>query len=145
MKVSDILAKKGPEVFTVGEDKLLMDASHILVNNKIGVLLVLNNGGKIVGVISERDLVRVANQYPDSWHDQLVKEHMTQKVIVCESEDEIDYVESIMTNNKIRHLPVLNKKVLVGLISIGDIVKAQLGKTRTENKYMMDYISGQFK
>lgn len=145
MKASEILKVKGPEVFTIGEDKSLFSATDLMVNNRIGMLLVLNSEAKMAGVLSERDVVRVAHNMPDSWQNQQVKEHMTKKVIVCEADDELDYVENIMTNNHIRHLPVLSNKRLIGLISIGDIVKAQLNEKRTENKYLMDYISGNVK
>jgi CBS domain-containing protein len=145
MKASEILKVKGPEVITIGEDKTLFNATEIMVNNRIGMLLVLNSEAKMAGVLSERDIVRIAHKMPDSWHTQSVKDHMTKKVIVCEADDDLEYVENIMTNNHIRHLPVLSNKILIGLISIGDIVKAQLHQNRTENKYLMDYISGNVK
>ncbi|TAL67152.1 MAG: CBS domain-containing protein [Bacteroidetes bacterium] len=145
MKVRDILKTKGPEVFTIGEEKTLTDAISILVNNKIGVLLVLNNEAKIMGILSERDIIKEAHNNPgDCWKSK-VGDVMTKKVIVVEAEDEIDYVETVMTENRIRHLPVVHNKVLVGLISIGDIVKIQLSSTRYDNKYLMDYISGAVK
>jgi len=145
MKVRDILKTKGPEVFTIGEEKALSEAISILVNNKIGVLLVLNNEAKIMGILSERDIVKEAHNKPETCWKSKVCDVMTKKVIVVEAEDEIDYVESVMTSNRIRHLPVVNNKVLVGLISIGDIVKIQLSSTRYDNKYLMDYISGSVK
>ncbi len=69
---------------------------------------------------------------------------MTRKIIFVESKDEIEYVESIMTGNHIRHVPVLENKVLVGLISIGDIVKSLLSEVKFQNKYLQDYISGNY-
>ena len=145
MKVRDILKTKGPEVLTIGEEKSLKDAISILVNNKIGVLLVLNNEAKIMGILSERDIVKEAYNKPEGYSSSKVRDVMTKKVIVVEADDELDYVESVMTENRIRHLPVVNNKVLVGLISIGDIVKSQLTSTRIDNKYLMDYISGAVK
>ena len=145
MKVSDILKTKGPEVYTIGEEKSIAEAVKVLVNNRIGVLLVLNSGAKIIGIISERDIILLLPENQDDWNSKPVKDVMTQNVIVVESDDEVDYVESIMTNNHIRHLPVLKDKVLVGLVSIGDIVKSQLKSSRSESKYMMDYISGNVK
>ncbi len=145
MKVSDILKVKGPEVFTIGEEKLLSEAVSTLVNNKIGVLLVLDSGAKIVGILSERDIIKELYKNPENFWKSKVKNVMTKKVIVVEAADDIDYVESIMTSNRIRHLPVVKNKVLVGLISIGDIVKTLLSESRYENKYLMDYISGSFK
>ena len=142
MKVKHILKNKGPEVFTIGEDKTIYDALRILVNNNIGVLLVLNSAAKIVGIFSERDMIKEVYNNPEGFKDKLVKECMTEKIIFVEPEDEMDYVESIMTENHIRHLPILDNNVLVGLISIGDIVKSQLSNTQFENKYLKDYISG---
>ena len=142
MKVSDILKNKGTEVFTIGEDKHLSEALKILVKNKIGVLLVLNSESQISGILSERDILRACYEHPADYINLQVKEFMTLKVIIAEPEDSLDYVERIMTANKCRHLPVISNQVLTGLISIGDLVKAELTESRHENKYLKDYISG---
>lgn len=142
MKVKDILKQKGPEVFTIGEEKTLADAVKILSANNIGVLLVLNSEAKIVGIISERDIIRTLAKDPQNCLSTKVKDVMTQQVIVVEPEDDLEYVEKVMTVNRCRHVPVINNKVLVGLISIGDIVKSMLKESEIENKYLRDYISG---
>lgn len=142
MKVRDILKNKGPEVFTIGEEKLLRDAVDILARNNIGVLIVISSEGKIDGIISERDILKACSNNPDNFLNLQVKDFMTKKLLIAEPDDEIDYVQKIMTENRIRHLPVLNNKILVGLISIGDVVKAQLSDKMYENKYLLDYISG---
>jgi CBS domain-containing protein len=142
MKVKEILKTKGPEVFTVGDNKDLLQAATIMANNKIGVLLVLGSEGKISGILSERDILQESVKDPDNFKTMKVGSAMTKKVLIVEPEDDIEYVESIMTENRVRHLPVLQNKVLVGLISIGDVVKAALSGTRHENKYLLDYISG---
>ncbi len=142
MKVKDILKNKGPEVFTIGEEKFIRNAVEVLVKYNIGALLVLNDSGKIVGIITERDILRESYNNPDNYLNLSINQAMTKKVIVVEPEDDIDYVESIITQNRIRHLPVVSNKILVGLISIGDLVKAQLSEARYENKYLMDYIGG---
>ena len=145
MKVRDILNSKGPEVFTISQDKSLAEAMRTLVNNHVGVLLVLNANGESTGIISERDVLRAANAYPEDFSSKLVRDFMTQKVIVVEPEDELSYVEQVMTENRIRHLPVMSKQKLSGLISIGDVVKSQLKNYSSENKYLIDYISGNVK
>lgn len=142
MKVRDILKWKGPQVFTIGESMTLKNAMDLLANNKIGVLLVLTDDGKISGIISERDIIREASADLERINTKEVGEVMTKQVIVVEPDDDLEYVESIMTQNRIRHLPVLQDKVLVGLISIGDTVKSSLNKARSENKYLLDYIGG---
>ena len=142
MKVSDILIKKGPEVFTIAEDKTLQDALHLLVTNKIGVLIVINHEAKLTGILSERDILNACHNQPVDYRNLSVSDFMTRNVIIVEPDDSVDYVENIMTQNKFRHVPVLKDKVLVGLISIGDIVKILLTETKEENKYLKDYIAG---
>jgi CBS domain-containing protein len=142
MKINDILAGKGNIVYTVTEDELLSNVLKMLVNQRIGVVLVLDSEGKLSGILSERDIIRASYQHPDSYLNSPAKEFMTMNVLIAEPEDNIDYAENIMTNNHCRHLPVIKDQKLVGLISIGDIVKAQLTESREENKYMKDYISG---
>lgn len=144
MKVKDILQTKGPEVFTIGTEKPLRDAVRVLANNNIGSLIVIGNDGRIAGILSERDIIRASNSDPDNFLEFPVHKIMTSKVIVVEPDDEIAYVETVMTNNRIRHLPVLQNKVLVGIISIGDVVKHQLTEMRQANKYLMDYIGGNY-
>jgi CBS domain-containing protein len=145
MKVKDILATKGPQVFTIGENMPLKQAVEYLANNKIGVLLVLSDDGKITGIISERDIIRELSKDFANALEKKVSDAMTKQVIFCEPDDEINYIESVMTNNKIRHLPVLHEKRLVGLISIGDVVKAAHKEMKIENKYLIDYIGGNVK
>lgn len=142
MTIKEVLKNKGPEVFTIGEEKSISDAMKILVNNKIGVLLVLNSEAKIAGILSERDIVREVYKNPVEFGELVIKDMMTTNVIFIEANDNIEYAEQIMTANHIRHLPVLENKVLIGMISIGDIVKSLLTKTQVENKYLQDYISG---
>ncbi len=142
MKVSDILAKKGPEVFTIAEDKTLAEALRLLVTNKIGVLIVIDHKAKLSGIISERDILTACHKQPMDYNNLNVGDFMTRNVIIVEPDDSIDYVESIMTQNRFRHVPVIKDKVLVGLISIGDIVKTLLTETKEENKYLKDYIAG---
>jgi len=144
MIVKDILKTKGPEVITISEEKTIEDALKLLINNNIGVLLVLNNDAKITGILSERDIIKEVYKNPGNFLQTKVKDIMTRKIIFVESKDEIEYVESIMTGNHIRHVPVLENKVLVGLISIGDIVKSLLSEVKFQNKYLQDYISGNY-
>ncbi|MCX7908233.1 MAG: CBS domain-containing protein [Ignavibacteria bacterium] len=142
MKVKDILKQKGPEVFTIGDEKTLADAVKVLAANNIGVLLVLSSEAKIVGIISERDIIRKLASDPEGCLSTKVKDVMTRQVIVVEPEDDLEYVERVMTQNRCRHVPVISNKVLVGLISIGDIVKSMHKETEIENKYLKDYIAG---
>lgn len=145
MKVKDILKVKGPEVITIGDTKMVKDAVKTLVNNKIGVILVLNELGKIVGIISERDIVKSILISTDDFLEIPITQIMTTNIIYAKYDDDIANIESIMTQNRIRHLPVMHNKILVGLISIGDIIKALLSDKDYENKYLHEYIRGEVK
>lgn len=142
MKIKDVLSTKGPEVFTIGSHKTVFEAMDVIIRNKIGSLLVLNQNGKIVGIFSERDALRICFNFKDNFADILVGDAMTKKIIFADADDDVSYVESIMTNNRIRHVPIMKDKVLVGIVSIGDIVKASLSEQKIENKYLMDYFYG---
>lgn len=144
MKVKDILNKKGPEVITIWEEKTIMEALDTLVQNKIGALLVLDEHGKIRGIISERDLLRVFHTRLAEVKQVKIKEAMVKKVIIGDPEDTLEYIENIMTENKIRHVPIIAKKRLVGIISIGDIVKALSSSFKSENRYLRGFIEGTY-
>lgn len=142
MKVKDILKTKGPEVVTIGEEKSVYDAVTALAKNRIGALLVLNASGEIVGILSERDIL--IENHKNYGSQAKVKDIMTKDIIIGDSEDDIDYVENIMTQNRIRHLPIITNERLVGIITIGDIIKSQLKEVRVENRYLHGYIKGKY-
>jgi CBS domain-containing protein len=143
MKVSQILRSKGTAVITARPDATLHDALQTLVSNRVGALVVTTTEGKVVGIITERDLLRVCAARSGEIDDTRVAECMTANLIIGLPQDEVGYVMGIMTNNRIRHLPIMNGERLEGIISIGDVVKAQLEETEFENRYLKDYIQRQ--
>ncbi len=144
MKVKEILKTKGPEVITIGEEKTVLDALASLVKNNIGSLIVINEDGKITGIITERDILKEYNKKEGKLGELIVKDVMTKDLIIGEADDEIESVEVTMTENRIRHLPILSQKRLVGIISIGDVVKGQMQESKVENRYLKDYIEGKY-
>lgn len=142
MVIKDILHNKGPEVFTIGSEKTISQATDILIANQIGSLLVLNEDGKIVGIFSERDALRECHRHEGQCGEMKIRDVMTSKIIFAEAEDDVNYVLGIMTKNRIRHVPVMKEKRLVGIVSIGDLVKNLLQEQQFENKYLLDYIQG---
>jgi CBS domain-containing protein len=144
MKVNDILKIKGPEVITIWEEKSVQDAIDLMVLNKIGALMVINAAGKLTGIITERDVMRAYHAHPDAAGSLAVKGIMTKKVIIGDGDDTLESVESIMTENRVRHLPIIAGKRLVGIISIGDVVKALSKESKIENRYLKDYIEGKY-
>jgi len=144
MKVKDILQEKGADVATIGAEKTVSEAIKSLVEKNIGSLLVLDEKSAIVGIITERDILKECDRRYESLMQTKVKDVMVRNVIVASPEDDIDYVENIMTENRVRHLPIISGQKLEGLISIGDVVKVQRGECKVENRYLKDYISGKY-
>jgi CBS domain-containing protein len=142
MRVKDILANKGGEVATINPTDTVHDAIQALVEHNIGSLVVTASNRTVVGIITERDILRESAQRADRLKITQVSDVMTRDVIIGVPDDGIDYVMSVMTKNRIRHLPVLDESGLVGIVSIGDVVNAHLSKTEFENRMLKDYIHG---
>jgi len=142
MKVKEILEQKGPLVWSIRSKQTLQEAVDILANQHIGVLVVLNVKGDIEGILSERDIIRECHRAGEKFTQMKVQEIMTRRVIVASLEDELDYIMGIMTQNRIRHMPVVEDGKTLGMISIGDVVKAQLHAKEYENHYLKNYMFG---
>jgi len=142
MLLKEILKTKGSKVWSVKTSQTIQDTIEVLVNQKIGAVLVLDESGMFVGIISERDIMRVCHHHRENWAPMKVKEVMTKKVIVGTPDDSVQYIMGIMTQNRVRHIPVVEGGQLAGIVSIGDIVKAQLKDTEYENRYLKEYLYG---
>lgn len=144
MKVRDVLKDKGTEVATIGAEKTICDAVKVLVEKNIGSLIVMDEKGAIAGIITERDVLKQCNQCLESFRDVKIEDAMTKNLIVASPDDDLDYVENIMTENRIRHLPIISNQRVAGMISIGDLVNVLRGECKVENRYLKDYISGKY-
>ena len=142
MKIKEILRRKGATVHTITPDSTVQDAITLLVKHNIGGLIVREKGGGIVGIITERDILRQCASETHDPEGTLVSDAMTKELIIGVPDDDLTYVMGIMTKNRIRHLPVLNGEELEGIISIGDVVNAHLRETEFENRLLKDYIHG---
>ncbi len=142
MRIQDILRRKGTGVVTIGPTATVHQAVKVLNEHNIGSLVVAAENGKIVGIVSERDILREADERSDRLKVTLVGDIMTRDVIIGLPDDDLDYVMGVMTQNRIRHLPVLGGGELVGIVSIGDVVNAHLRQTKFENRMLKDYIHG---
>ncbi len=139
MNLKDILRDKGQEVFTIGPAATLQDVVDLLVQHNCGSALVME-GDRIAGIITERDILRAAAQEGRHLRDCVVNDHMTVDLLIGTPEDPIGKVMGMMTENRVRHLPVVSDERLVGIVSIGDIVKAQHHQLSIENHYLKNYI-----
>lgn len=144
MKVKDILAVKGNRVITVAKDSTVLDAMSIFSANRVGSLLVVDKDNTILGIIGGRDVLMAVINNLDQIKTLTVDKIMTSNLIVGTPEDKVDYIMTVMTENRIRHVPIMEGKELKGLVSIGDVVKSQLKETHVENKYLKDYIADKY-
>ena len=140
MLVAEILKSKGGEVFSVAPDITLSDACAELDSRRVGALMVCD-GDKVVGVISERDVVKAVAADGAASLAQPVSAYMSRKVIVAEPGETVAILMERMTDRRIRHLPVLKDSRLTGVISIGDVVKCQIAEATQEAESLRTYIA----
>ena len=131
MKIESILATKSSNVITVGPDQSLREAVDLLAEHNIGALIVVDEPGRPIGIISERDIIREAAR-TEMVLGQAVSRVMTKDLITASPEDDLETVLQTMTAKRFRHLPIVDRERLIGIISIGDVVKAQLDKYQGE-------------
>jgi CBS domain-containing protein len=140
MRVKDISRIKGREVIIVKPHTTLSEALRHLVNNKIGALPVCDFKGVLLGIISERDIIRWIHRGNTDIARTQVKDLMTYKVFACDPEDSLDYVLKIMTEKGIRHAPVMAGTRCVGILSFGDVIEQQVRDSSAEANANREYI-----
>ena len=141
MRVSDLLASKGHDVATISQERNITDALAILKERGVGALVVTGPLPPLVGILSERDIVRaLATQGADALEAK-VADLMTKEVRICDEETTMASLMGLMTEHHIRHVPVVQNLTLVGLVSIGDVVKARLDELELDKKELLDYVS----
>jgi CBS domain-containing protein len=139
-KVSSVLKHKGHEVVTVAPDQTVTAVVKVLAQNRIGAVPVVNEKGQIIGIISERDIIRGMAQHAGSVLTLAADKLMSRDVKTCSSEDQLDDLMEVMTRQRIRHLPVIADGALHGIVSIGDVVKQRLEEVQSEAEELRNYI-----
>jgi CBS domain-containing protein len=140
MRIRDMLATKGPAVVTVAPWQTVRDAMNLLVQHRIGAVVVYDNC--IRGILSERDILRAAAADPRQLETTSVKDLMTKAVITLQPDAPIRSAMDVMTERRIRHLPIVEDGMLCGIISIGDVVHALRQSVEEENRHLYAYIYG---
>ena len=141
MHVDAILKTKGVEVFTLPRTGTLADAVAMLNAHNIGAIVITEDAGRIVGILSERDIVRQLGKNPTGALSLSITDCMTRGVVTCERTTTIDDVMESMTQRRIRHMPVAEDGKLVGIISIGDVVKLKIAEVEHEAESLREYIA----
>jgi CBS domain-containing protein len=140
MRISEILRRKGGEVATIEPDAKVRQLLALLAEHNIGAVVVSTNGTTIEGIASERDVVRRLNDRGAGLLDAPVSSIMTATVRTCAPGDNVEDLRATMTEHRIRHVPVVRDDELVGIVSIGDVVKSAISELETEREQLVDYI-----
>ena len=139
--VADILQTKGREVWTITPETIVFDALKMMADSNVGALVVLD-GKKVIGILSERDYARKVILHGRSSRELRAREIMSAKVYFVGPEHNIEDCMALFTNKRVRHLPVLQNDELIGIISIGDVVKAVIAEQESTIKHLENYITG---
>jgi len=141
MIVSQLLKSKGSQVYTVSKETAIIEISSLLASKRIGAAVVIDEKGSVVGIISERDIVCGLSKYGAEVLDLPAEALMTKNVITRDTGSHIDELMRDMSNSRIRHLPIVDEGRLVGLISIGDVVKNRVEELKAEGDMLREYIA----
>ena len=141
MNVAAILKSKGKGVITTTPNTSLLDVAQLLERNGIGCIVVEGEDGKVAGIVSERDIVRAVGQSGAKVLKDPVSTYMTRTVVTAREADTIDRLMSEMTTHHFRHMPVVERGLLIGLVSIGDVVKMRIAEAEMEAAAMRQYIA----
>ena len=142
MFISDVLKTLDRPVERIHDSRSVLDAIQKLVEKHIGSLLVEDEDRAIIGIITERDILCNSAERSHLLNETLVREVMTRDLILGEPGDTVSEVLALMTRYRVRHMPIMNGSRLAGMVSIGDLVKAQLEEAHLENHHLKDYIQG---
>jgi len=141
MSVAAILKQKGRAVATARLTMTLMEVANLLSGKRIGAVVIVGARGEVAGIISERDIIRALSVVGPDCLTQPVSQSMTNKVVTCQETDTLDELMAMMTARRFRHLPVMADDMLVGIISIGDLVKHHVAELKMEATAMRGYIT----
>ena len=139
MEIRDFLENKKRPVITIGPDNSLLDAVKKLVDHNIGALPVCNEKGKILGIVSERDLLRECSKHVADIRSIKVQDAMTENIAISVINDDVNYVMDVMAQMNIRHLPIMDGEKLQGMISARDIIESQLEESKAKIRFLNDY------
>ena len=141
MKIKEVLAQKPSHVFTIEATKSIYFAVKEMYERRVGALLVHSDTGETVGILTDRDILRFYAEQLGDANQVNIAQIMTENFFVEVLEATTDKAESVMTEKRVRHLPIVDGNKVVGIISIGDLVKAKLQETTVEAKFLRDYLS----
>ncbi len=142
MRIADVLRRKGDLVVTIAPDRPVRELLDALAEHQVGALVVSSGGGSVEGIVSERDVVRRLQSHGADLLDLPVRAIMTAQVHTAEPDASLEELMVLMTQRRIRHVPVVSRHQLVGIVSIGDVVKHRIDALQSERDQLTAYITG---
>ena len=142
MLVKNALEQLNKKIITASSQMTIEEAMDLLITNKIGCLPVLDKNNQIVGILSDKDIFHKIHETKGNYKHLKVEDIMTTEVVIGIPEDEINTIANIMDSNWIRHIPIVENDKMVGLLSIGDVIRVQMENTKIENRYLKLYSGG---
>lgn len=140
MRIATLLEHKSKTIVTASPSISIDEAMDLLINNKIGCLPVVDDGGKLIGIVSDKDIFKRIHQTKGDYHSLKVQDVMATDLIIGLPDDDIAYIAGVMDKNWIRHVPIVEGERVIGLVSLRDIVKAQAKNIEIENRYLDLYL-----
>lgn len=141
MNVEQLLSGKGHDVISMQPHRTLAEAIRTLSEKRIGAVIVMGADGALVGILSERDIIRALGELGAGALESAVSRSMTSKVVTCRPQTSVDELMEIMTTGRFRHVPVVENGRVTGIVSIGDVVKHRVAAIEAESQAMRDYIA----
>ncbi len=142
MFVKEMLKSSPRDIITIDPSTDVLTAMETLISNKIGCLPVLDSSGTLLGILDDKDIFRAVYENQDNFEKFTAGELMTSNLIIGMPDDDLNYIAGLMAKNNIRYVPIMDDKKMVGLISPGDVVKAQMTHIQIENRYLKMYMEG---
>jgi CBS domain-containing protein len=142
MHVRDVLKSKGGKIISIGPEATVAEAIGRLVQNNIGSLPIIDDQEHLIGIISERDVLRGIHNHGERFYSMRVAEFMTRGAVTCDLEADVNAVMGQMSDRRIAKVPVLHDDKLVGIVSVGDVIKVLYDQVSSENQHLLSYIHG---
>ena len=142
MFVKELLKSSPKDIITIDPSTDLWKAMETLISNKIGCLPVLDSSGTLVGILDDQDIFRAVYENQDNFEKFTAGDLMTSDLIIGMPGDDLNYIAGLMAKNNIRYVPIMDDRKMVGLVSPGDVVKAQMTHIEIENRYLKMYMEG---
>lgn len=142
MHVRDVLKSKGGKIISIGPEATVAEAIGRLVQNNIGSLPIVDDQEHLIGIISERDVLRGIHNHGERFYSMRVSEFMTRGTVTCDLEADVNAVMGQMSDRRIAKVPVLHEEKLVGIVSVGDVIKVLYDQVSSENQHLLSYIHG---